>query len=362
MVDNPDGGEVSGISLRSGRVIGVDGLPSNDGGDVSVTEGGPEPNLERRLAVLGEDLRRTIMGEVHGALRGFCDDLRAEIRTELRAEAPTPQPFDLPDDLGNDCRARAVSQGFFKPMKYDGSSPWDDYRTHFETVSRANGWDRAMMGSALASSLTGAALPILTELAGSQDYTQLVAALGSQFGDSNRAQLYMDRLRVRTQLPGEDISVFAREVRILARKALPGASRECVELLAVSQFVERLSDERIRELVMLGAPRDLEAALSLALRSEAAVIRARHATTGSIHAIQSPTEEAGAIQAARARTNMQASQSRGGVNQRLVCWRCDAVGHAFRDCPTKVVICWRCDAVGHNVRECPTRPGNERRS
>ncbi|KAF6213657.1 hypothetical protein GE061_011379 [Apolygus lucorum] len=351
-----------GMSLRRARVVANEVREQeaqNDQPMVSDIDQGRQLQLE--------EFRQTIMGEVTNMLRNFFQDIRDEFRGHDLVEEGSNQRPPKPSAIQEDIRepGRVVTKGFFRPEKFDGSQPWEEYQSHFETVARSNGWDKVMMGSALASSLTGVALPILKELAGSQDYGELVAALTSQFGDSNRAQLYMDRLRVRSQLQGEDISVFAREVRVLARKALPGIPRDSIELLVVSQFVEGLRDRRVRELVMLGAPKDLQSALSLALRSEAAVLRARRSTGAPpVRAIQQVEEEEQPSMRA-VKQEVRRQSDRPGWRPKLgklVCWRCDAVGHGFRDCPTRVVICWRCDATGHSVKECPTKKGNGPRS
>ncbi|BES89779.1 multicellular organismal development [Nesidiocoris tenuis] len=133
------------------------------------------------------------------------------------------------------------------------------------------------MGLALASSLTGPTLTVLSELGKveKKDFNRPSNVLSIQFGDGSRAQMYMDLLKSRRQHPEEDIALFGQEIRKLSRKALPGASKECIEILAVSQFSENLLNERVRELVMMSAPKTLEAAISSALQSESAVLCAK---------------------------------------------------------------------------------------
>ncbi|CAA9993641.1 unnamed protein product, partial [Nesidiocoris tenuis] len=155
----------------------------------------------------------------------------------------------------------------------------------------------------------------------------------------------MDRLKSRRQRPDEDIATFGQEIRTLARKSLPGASKECVEILAVSQFMENLYNDRVRELVMLAAPKTLETATSTALQSESAVLRAR---TANFRKPVHPTP----VQPLRLIRESPA-----------ICWRCDSEGHTMRECPTRKLICWRCDQPGHGIRECPSRKsGNEKQS
>ncbi|KAF6208430.1 hypothetical protein GE061_016886 [Apolygus lucorum] len=353
-----------GMSLRSGRVVAND-VRGQEAQNVPIDQP-VMSDVDRGMQLQLDVFRQAIMEEVTSMLRNFFHDIRDEFRGHVPGEEGGNQHEDAPQEdiqeRPQTVPGQAVTRGFFRPEKFDGSQPWEEYQCHFETVARSNGWDKGMMGSALASSLTGLALPILTELAGSQDYGKLISALNSQFGESNRAQLYMDRLRARSQLQGEDISVFAREVRVLARKALSGIPGDSIELLVVSQFVEGLRDGRVRELVMLGAPKDLQSALSLALRSEAAVLRARRSTGAPPVRVIQRVEEEEQVRAVQKEVYRQSVRPGLRPAGKLICWRCDTVGHGFRDCPTRVVICWRCDATGHNVRECPTKQGNGPRS
>ncbi|KAF6201486.1 hypothetical protein GE061_003877 [Apolygus lucorum] len=210
-----------GMSLRSGRVVACD-VRGQEAQNVPIDQP-VMSDVDRGMQLQLDEFRQTIMEEVTSMLRKFFHDIRGEFRGHVPGEEGGNQNEDAPQDIQERPQTvpgQAVTRAFFRPEKFDGSQPWEEYQCHFETVARSNGWDKGMMGSALPSSLTAWALPILKELAGSQDYGKLIAALNSQFGESNRAQLYMDRLRVRSQLQGEDISVFAREVRVLARKAL----------------------------------------------------------------------------------------------------------------------------------------------
>ncbi|KAF6199816.1 hypothetical protein GE061_006114, partial [Apolygus lucorum] len=162
----------------------------------------------------------------------------------------------------------------FKPDLYDGSKPWTDYKMHFDAVSQANNWDYRAAGLALAASLRGSAQCVLEESPG-RDYGELVDLLEMEFGDGNRAQVYEMQLRGRVQGTQEDFPAFARAVKVLARKAYPMAGTEAIGIAALGQFQDGLRNERVREMVIFGAPLTLRAAVDLAIRADVSLTRAR---------------------------------------------------------------------------------------
>ncbi|BES88589.1 ZnF_C2HC [Nesidiocoris tenuis] len=301
-------------------------------------------NSQKRFETYLADMRSSLFLEVREIIKECYDDIRDEFRQQRSLGPNRPSNVAENNLLSENSNTSNTSRAAIKPLPFDGSIAWEDYRNHFEVVAEANNWDTRMMGLALASSLSGAALPVLSELT-VRDYKHLSELLSARFGDDNRAQLYMDRLKSRRQRPDEDIATFGQEIRTLARKSLPGASKECVEILAVSQFMENLYNDRVRELVMLAAPKTLETATSTALQSESAVLRAR---TANFRKPVHPTP----VQPLRLIRESPA-----------ICWRCDSEGHTMRECPTRKLICWRCDQPGHGIRECPSRKsGNEKQS
>ncbi|BES90180.1 ZnF_C2HC [Nesidiocoris tenuis] len=347
-------------TLRSGRVFGGStpdlrtSFRRDDGAEEVVEDVGQSPTpqvapppaaLEQIVTNLLADFRTSLFTEVQGRIRECYEDIRDEFRLQRNF---TPFPADPVVQPQPKPLVHARSQ--FKPLPYDGSIAWEDYREHFEVVAESNAWDAREMGLALASSLTGPTLSVLSELGKveKKDFNRLSDVLSIQFGDGSRAQMYMDRLKSRRQHPEEDIAVFGQEIRKLSRKALPGASKECVEILAVSQFSENLLNERVRELVMLSAPKTLEAAISSALQSESAVLRAKGSLSNRrpVYPATQPAYPARPLCVVR--------------DSPATCWRCDGQGHTMRECPTKVLICWRCDQPGHGLRDCPTKKaGNE---
>ena len=89
---------------------------------------------------------------------GGADRAPSPRRTGSRSSPVTdpPQCFSKP-------------KNYMKPATYDGTGLWNDYLSHFESVSQINHWTEIEMGLYLAASLRGQAQGVL----GNQPKTKL---------------------------------------------------------------------------------------------------------------------------------------------------------------------------------------------
>ena len=103
-----------------------------------------------------------------------------------------------------------------RPSPYDGSTSWEDYKAQFELVTNLNQWDRRTKAAYLAVSLSGQAQAVLGDLDKTQrtSYTDLVVALDSRFGTSNRTEMIRVSLRSRTRKPEETLPELAHQFGI----------------------------------------------------------------------------------------------------------------------------------------------------
>ena len=131
-----------------------------------------------------------------------------------------------------------------RPSPYSGSTSWEDYKAQFELVADLNQWDRRTKAAYLAVSLSDQA--VLGDLDKTQrtSYTDLVAALGSRFGTSNRTEMFQVSLRSRTCKPEETLPELVQAIRHLTRQAYPDATVSLWESIAKDQFIEALTDPR----------------------------------------------------------------------------------------------------------------------
>ena len=94
-----------------------------------------------------------------------------------------------------------------KPQLYDGLTDIDEYLTQFNIVTEINEWNNQTKALYLASSLTGSARSLLSELDSEhrRNFSELVTALNSRFGTVNKAEIYCALLKIRVSQRGETV-------------------------------------------------------------------------------------------------------------------------------------------------------------
>ena len=130
-----------------------------------------------------------------------------------------------------------------RPSPDNGSTSWEDYKARFELVANLNQWDTRTKAAYLAVSLSGEAQAVLGDLDKTQrtSYTDLVAALDSRFGTSNRTE--MSRV---SRKPEETLPELAQAIQCLTRQAYPDATVSLRESISKDQFIEALADPELR--------------------------------------------------------------------------------------------------------------------
>ena len=165
----------------------------------------------------------------------------------------------------------ARSKICMKPATYDGKGLWNDYLSHFESVSLLNRWTETEKGLYLAASLRGQALGILGNQPRDdrQNYTRLVQSLQDRFAPSNQTELYRSQLRERRQKASESLPEMGQDVRRLTNLAYPTASSDLKEILATEQFLDGLYDSEMRLKIKQARPSSLNDAIQRAVELEA---------------------------------------------------------------------------------------------
>ncbi|BES98235.1 Retrotransposon protein [Nesidiocoris tenuis] len=81
-------------------------------------------------------------------------------------DADVEEIRNLSDELANGCHEPVPRR--FHPyirqvelMLYDGTSAWEEYRTHLDVVATVNGWGEVRKAQELACALRGSALTVL---------------------------------------------------------------------------------------------------------------------------------------------------------------------------------------------------------
>ncbi|KAK3096138.1 hypothetical protein FSP39_008332 [Pinctada imbricata] len=252
-------------------------------------------SLHRQISDLGLEMRenlRSVTSEIRDTMCDFRRDLAAmqhQIDSMKRRDVTPIIPRSLnlnrnqnespqvrqstPNHNGNGddiFRSRSQTRKM-KAQTYNGEEDLEEYLAQFEIVSEINGWDYETKSLYLASSLTGGARALLSELDDRQrrDYESLVEVLKTRFGCENRAEVFKSKLQTRVRGKDEKIPELAQSVKKLTRKAYPSASSDVVDVLAVDYFIDALNDADIRLRLREIGPKSLSEAEKIAVRLEA---------------------------------------------------------------------------------------------
>ena len=127
-----------------------------------------------------------------------------------------------------------------KPQLYDGLTDIDEYLTQFNIVAEINQRSSQTKALHLASSLTGSARSLLSELdyEHSRNVSELVTALQSRFGTVNKTELYRAQLKNRLSQKGETIPELAQNIRKLTIQSYPAANSDLIDTLALDHFID----------------------------------------------------------------------------------------------------------------------------
>ncbi|GBM28877.1 hypothetical protein AVEN_43589-1 [Araneus ventricosus] len=132
-----------------------------------------------------------------------------------------------------------------KSLTFDGQTSWTVFKTQFDVVSSANGWNNRVKASQLVASLRGSAAEVLQGIPSDKlrDLTTFESALEALFGDSHLTQFYRTELKTRRQKPGESLRVLAADVERLMSLAYAECPQIVRDSLAAQYFVDAIRDE-----------------------------------------------------------------------------------------------------------------------
>ena len=184
--------------------------------------------------------------------------------------------YDLPraaaSPIGD---AGLVSLGLKRPNilpdRYNGKTPWRDYRQHFEACSLANGWSGSQAKVFLAASLQGAALKVLGNSTGGRSdltYAELMDKLEKRFGPGRLSEDHLMELRHRRQGTKESLQELGQAIGELSALAYPELSEAGRDRLARGHFSDAVESQFVREGIFRARPTTLEEAVRAALATE----------------------------------------------------------------------------------------------
>ncbi|GBM05253.1 hypothetical protein AVEN_83857-1 [Araneus ventricosus] len=161
-----------------------------------------EGKVQRKIEEV-EDKVQVKMEEVEEKVQVRIGDL------EKRLSELEDRPINFPANP-----EVTYSRQTVKSLTFDGQTSWTVFKTQFDTVSSANGWNNFVKASQLVTSLRGSAAEFLQGIPSDKltDLTTIENALEARFGDSHITQFYRTELKTRWQKPGESLQVLSADV------------------------------------------------------------------------------------------------------------------------------------------------------
>jgi hypothetical protein len=128
-----------------------------------------------------------------------------------------------------------------KAATYYGSTPWLDYRIHFQTVAKLNEWTEKEKRLSLAVSLRGQTQAVLGNLPGdNSEYQHHDKALEQRLAPPNQTELYRVQLRQRCKRASEIMPELGHSIERLVNLAYLKAPTEVRGTLALENFLDAL--------------------------------------------------------------------------------------------------------------------------
>jgi len=157
------------------------------------------------------------------------------------------------------------------PDIYDGTTSWSNYLLQFELIAEFNNWNDHDKAIHLAVNLKGVALGVLNDVdSGERHHFQsLVTALNLRFGHENQEELFWMKLNNRVRSPNETLPELAHDIRTMVKIVFPTMPDSFSQELAKKYFVKAIQDSRIRLNIVCAKPTSLNAAIQIAVETEA---------------------------------------------------------------------------------------------
>ena len=176
-----------------------------------------------------------------------------------------------------------------------GKTPWESYLAHFNIIADINDWCEQEKASFLASSLTGTALNVLSNLPPEkrQNFQSLVKALDGRYGNAHRTELARARFKNRIKQKDESLPDLVEDIERLAHLSYPDAPESITDTLARDQFVDALPDKDMRLRLKQERPQTLQRAQNIALELESFQLANRQMRV-RVRAVQLESEKSNA--------------------------------------------------------------------
>ena len=227
----------------------------------------------------------------------------------------------------------------------------------FELCCKANNWDGDMQAVKLPTLLEGEALAIWLDLTENEqkDYERAKKAIID--GIMPMAFTSLEEFHHRKLHPGESLSVYVHNLKVLIERAMPGIDATSRGQLLLHQFLAGIPLQVSRQLRAMGDTTDLQRVVEKARllmtieeQPENAATPINAVQEGTLAKLQSQIETL---------TQQVATLATQPPRQPVVkrCFSCNQVGHIQRQCPHRqqplyLLRCFSCGQLGHLARQC----------
>ncbi|GBN36695.1 hypothetical protein AVEN_51280-1 [Araneus ventricosus] len=233
-------------------------------------------SVKREIGEVKGEVERKIE-EVEDKVQGKIEEVKEKVQVKIgdlekRLSELEDRPINFPanPDL-------TYSRPTVKSLTFDGQTSWTVFKTQFDVVSSANGWNNRVKASQLVASLRGTAAEVLQGIPSDKltDLMSIENALEARFGDSHLTQFYRTELKTRRQKPGESLQALAADVKRLMSLAYAECPMDVQESLAVQFFVDAIRDEDTQLRTRLMDFTDLKSALAYSMKCETSKIASK---------------------------------------------------------------------------------------
>ncbi|GBN72270.1 hypothetical protein AVEN_238991-1 [Araneus ventricosus] len=212
--------------------------------------------VKGKIEEVSNEVQRKIE-EIEGKVQRKIEEVedKVQVKMEEVEEKFEDRPINYPanPDL-------TYSRPTVKSLTFDGQKSCPVFKTQFDVVSSANGWNNFEKASQLVTSLRGSAAEVLQGIPSDKltDLTTIENALEARFGDSHLTQFYRTELKTRRQKPGESLRALAADVERVMSLAYSECPQDIRDSLAAQYFVEAIRDEDTRHPTRLMDAKRLE--------------------------------------------------------------------------------------------------------
>ncbi|GBN23354.1 hypothetical protein AVEN_228723-1, partial [Araneus ventricosus] len=299
--------------------------------------------VERKIEEV-EDKVQGKIEEVEDKVRGKIEEVEENVQVKIgdlekRLSELEDRPINFPanPDL-------TYSRPTVKSLTFDGQTSWTVFKTQFDVVNSANGWNNRVKASQLVASLRGSAAEVLQGIPSDKltDLMTIENALEARFGDSHLTQFYRTELKTRRQKPGESLQVLAADVERLMSLAYAECPQDVRDSLAAQYFVDAIRDEDTQHATRLMDAKDLKSALAYSMKYEAAKTVSK--TSRNVRSIE--VEDGTGKEKDKKfdcllktlekllNSHVAGKKNTPRQNPNVTCWKCNKKGHVQRECQT----------------------------